>query len=988
MKRMKCIGFLLFILLGSAGLLGVFGAERTEVSVLSDTGSSIVLRYEFDSHQSKTINISEEEFTQIWIPGEPISMEKGAPALPHVNRSIIIPNNAHMAINVLSVNYEETLMKIAPSKGPLSRSINPDLVPYEFGKVYKMDSFYPVPVAQLAKPYILRDYRGIVVQVNPFQYNPVTGILRIYKEIIVEIVAVGPGTENVLKKKEGIRKLSRAFQDIYRSQFLNYEADSASPLTADDRYDPIDEEGDILIIAHDPWIDDLDEYVSHKSSMGINATVVGVSTIGNDATSIKNYIEDVYDTSDLAFVLLIGDADQVATPSSSGGASDPSYSKLEGNDDYPEIIVGRFSAQTLPDLETQLRRTIDYESMPANDMDWFWRGVGIASSQGAGQGDEGQADNVHMAEIRTWLLGAGYTHVDEIYDPSATDTMVRDAVNNGRGIINYCGHGSATSWGTTGFNNADVDALVNDNMLPFIFSVACVNGQFNTLDKCFAEAWLRATNNQTGEPTGAIGMYASSVNQSWAPPMEGQDEFNLLLTDPEEPYFSYGAMCFAGSCSMMDNYGAGGVEMFDTWNIFGDPSLRIIGIPSKIAYESHWIDESNPDYGNGDGNIDYGETARMGITLRNIELEPATNVWAILSTTNAGVEIRDRVTYFPDIPGEGTGASQSPHFTFTVNEECGSAIRFKMEIHHDNGSISYASFSIRSGMEVETTFYQDDMESDNGWEVSGSEAENNWVLEDPYGVLDGLGREVQPEDDCTPDPAVRCWITGNPVPGDDFDPRDGDVDEKAILESPIFDASGATSLTVELNRWFYHIRNVEQDVSFLDIAISNDGGTNYQELEKIINQSNVWTLRTLEASILPTDQMRIRVRVEPAGGGGIPMGDILLEGGIDDLKCYGTHYECDSFTIPAASPPNPIGETMMVSYEGSSVRLEWQEPPIDATHNAATLYRIYRSNQPNTGFVEIGSATATFYLDINEINGPDDCYYKVVAENGGGQSGE
>ena len=72
-------------------------------------------------------------------------------------------------------------------------------------------------------------------------------------------------------------------------------------------------------------------------------------------------------------------------------------------------------------------------------------------------------------------------------------------------------------------------------------------------------------------------MYASSISQSWAPPMEGQDEFNLLLTDPEEPYFSYGAMCFAGSSSMMDDYGTDGVSMFNTWILFGDPSLRIIG---------------------------------------------------------------------------------------------------------------------------------------------------------------------------------------------------------------------------------------------------------------------------------------------------------------------------------------------------------------------------------------------------------------------------
>lgn len=57
----------------------------------------------------------------------------------------------------------------------------------------------------------------------------------------------------------------------------------------------------MLIIAHDPWVSNVDSFVSHKSSMGITATVVPVSDIGNDAVSIKDYIQSVYDTSDLAF---------------------------------------------------------------------------------------------------------------------------------------------------------------------------------------------------------------------------------------------------------------------------------------------------------------------------------------------------------------------------------------------------------------------------------------------------------------------------------------------------------------------------------------------------------------------------------------------------------------------------------------------------------------------------------------------------------------
>ncbi|MBU1940682.1 MAG: PKD domain-containing protein, partial [Candidatus Thermoplasmatota archaeon] len=148
--------------------------------------------------------------------------------------------------------------------------------------------------------------------------------------------------------------------------------------------------------------------------------------------------------------------------------------------------------------------------------------------------------------------------------------------NAGLSIANYCGHGSPTSWGNGGgFSNSNVNSLVNDNMLPFIVSVACNNGQFDDYEPCFAEAWLRATNN--GEPTGAIGMYASTISQSWDPPMDAEDEFNDLLvrTYADNYKTTYGALCYNGAMHMNDEYGSAGYTETDYWTVFGDPSLQV-----------------------------------------------------------------------------------------------------------------------------------------------------------------------------------------------------------------------------------------------------------------------------------------------------------------------------------------------------------------------------------------------------------------------------
>ena len=549
-------------------LTGAAAPQVVDVRVQENSPERITVSYSLGDYELRNLTIDGQDWSVPRLPGEAVVLEKGAPSLPKVCRSVIIPDDAAMSVAVVAADYYDVACEIAPSKGSLKRDVNPASVPYEFGPAYSQNQFFPGEVVKLGRPYLLREHRGVCIELYPFQYNPGSGILRVYTNVTVELTPAGPGKVNVKHAGRDFKKPTRAFDAIHSTHFLNF-----GPRL---RYAPLDEQGDLLIICHDAWIPYVQPLVTHKNRIGINTTVVGVSSIGLNPDAIKSYIQNVYDTSDLAFVLLVGDAAQVPTPTAYAGSSDATYAKLAGDDNYPDIVVGRFSAENAADVQTQVLRTIEYETMPATRQPWFKRGVGIASSQGDKDGDEGQADFVHMAEIRDWLLAYDYTEVDEIYDPGASAGAVTAALNAGRGIINYCGHGSRNAWTTTRFSSTHVAELTNYNQLPFIFSVACLNGQFAG-GTCFAETWLRATRD--GEPIGAVAAYMSSINQDWAPPMEAQDEFNLLLT--REDYFSFGALCYAGSCAMMDSYGSTsgsyGVVNFDTWIFFGDPSLRVFG---------------------------------------------------------------------------------------------------------------------------------------------------------------------------------------------------------------------------------------------------------------------------------------------------------------------------------------------------------------------------------------------------------------------------
>ena len=124
-------------------------------------------------------------------------------------------------------------------------------------------------------------------------------------------------------------------------------------------------------------------------------------------------------------------------------------------------------------------------------------------------------------------------------------------------------------------NNTNVNSLTNTGMWPWIWSVACVNGEFH-IGTCFAETWLRATDSN-GQPTGAIATLMASVNQAWNPPMDGQDEMVDIFVESYENNIkrTFGGLSYNGCMEMNDNYGSQGDLETLYWNTFGDPSFEV-----------------------------------------------------------------------------------------------------------------------------------------------------------------------------------------------------------------------------------------------------------------------------------------------------------------------------------------------------------------------------------------------------------------------------
>jgi Peptidase family C25/Propeptide_C25/Peptidase family C25, C terminal ig-like domain len=606
-------------------------SDGVSVTVEESNDTRTVLRFNIGSFNQEPVDIGGKQFFKIACNGEPVFMNEGEPELPLLCRSIIIPDDAKMKVNVLSqsyVDYEKIM--VVPSKGSLPFETDPADVPYSFGPIYSSNTWYPKDLANIREPYILRDYRGTVVELHPFQYNPGTEILRVYNSVTVEVVNVGSGTVNILDIDRENRSVIRDFDQIYSKRFLNYDSYKA-------RYTPIDEYGEMLIITHDAFYDEMLPFVEWKRQKGITTTMINVSQLigyerggfvipdrdpddpgkccygdpyepecdvtqeddclalggswnglvetcdepcplGNPDVSsdeIRDYIMDFYDNYDLAYVLLVGDLAQIASPDhpyETNVPSDPTYTLMAGSDFYPDLFVGRFSAQEDAHAITQIDRTITYERDLMQGQDWLAKATGIAI----------YFREVHMNAIRDKLLepSYNYTLVDQLYDPNVSGSDISNALNDGRGFVNYCSHGSPLLWCmtkvgadcTAWFSMYDVDGLNNANELPFIMSVSCETGKFSW--DCFAESWLRAT-NYYGDPTGAIAVYMSSVNQTQGVPEIAQTEFtDLLVTDNKS---TFGGLCFNSVCKMIDDCDVyhWKKNVFYGWTIFGDPSLKV-----------------------------------------------------------------------------------------------------------------------------------------------------------------------------------------------------------------------------------------------------------------------------------------------------------------------------------------------------------------------------------------------------------------------------
>ncbi|MCK4979259.1 MAG: hypothetical protein KAS62_02630, partial [Candidatus Delongbacteria bacterium] len=572
-------------------LMMIFSLLANGFDVQYERISNEEMKLDFTVNDFKIVEVIEGgvTYSKIDYNGSILTNEKGYAALPRFTASVQLKDDKNVDLKYSPENYVEYKLDypLLPSRGVISRSQNPNEIPYEIASESIIDSWYPVQVAENIDPFIMRDVRGTTVIVHPFQYNSEKKILRVYKQLTVSLTDNTEKPLNPLVRKTN--SIDPEMSGMYKTIFRNYNESKAME---------IGEFGEILLVytSLNGGLATLQPWIQWKEEMGYTVNLLEVAN--NTDLNATGDIQTEYDTNpNILYVQLVGDwenlkSDFQNSTTSTWGSQDPMLGCVVGVDQYIDVMVGRFSADSSTDVTTQINKAINYEKNPQLGASWYDTALGMARLEGTGSGDDGEGDDDHQENIRDRLLSFNYSTVERQYDggssyvaSNATSASISAVINSGVSILNYINHGLEDGWSVGDYDNADVNALTNGDKLPFVISVACLVGLTSwTSGECFAENWLRKSGGGA-----VVGMW-SSISQPWTPPMCGQDYFNDILiggynysTNPgsgistSEQRTRFGSIaCNATNLMLEENpTDASTRDTQEAWNIFGDVSLLV-----------------------------------------------------------------------------------------------------------------------------------------------------------------------------------------------------------------------------------------------------------------------------------------------------------------------------------------------------------------------------------------------------------------------------
>ncbi len=278
---------------------------------------------------------------------------------------------------------------------------------------------------------------------------------------------------------------------------------------------------DYIIITHRDFMRSAERLAAYRESRGLKTMVVDVQDIFDefsgsvfDPHAIRSFLKTAYETwrrPAPAYVLLFGDTTylmdkdaaaassfksfvpsfMVYTVSFGMTSSDNYFAAVSGDDDLPDLFIGRLPANNESEAEAMIDKIIAYETREPF-AEWR-RNVTLASGSGDffGQAAQYTADNCLPRWLALRRLSTDYTSP---YFHTSEELI--DWINQGQNILNFLVHGAGEMIDDAKLlEKDDLLRLRNADKYPFCVTMSCYIGHFDNPERqSLGEAMLTAPN--------------------------------------------------------------------------------------------------------------------------------------------------------------------------------------------------------------------------------------------------------------------------------------------------------------------------------------------------------------------------------------------------------------------------------------------------------------------------------------------------------------
>ncbi|HQU32442.1 MAG: hypothetical protein HRU72_00065 [Planctomycetia bacterium] len=202
-------------------------SHSNKIRVLRSDSDGAVLELRLSGFQTETTEYEGESYQSITAPDTVQSDQPGKPRMPVCGTLLGVPAVDGVSLQIIDASFKTVpgyrLLPAPEWKVSGNNMDEPDIEKAFImdQDIYHTSAFYPEAIAGIGYTGYLRDQAVAQVQFYPVQYNPVEGVVRLYRRILVKVTW---NARQVAPSPRRAPGTGRAYEETLKSHLLNYDA--------------------------------------------------------------------------------------------------------------------------------------------------------------------------------------------------------------------------------------------------------------------------------------------------------------------------------------------------------------------------------------------------------------------------------------------------------------------------------------------------------------------------------------------------------------------------------------------------------------------------------------------------------------------------------------------------------------------------------------------------------------------------------------------